>query len=49
MFEQPRVGVGLREIVDADEFEAAFGPLENGPRQQSADAPKPVYPNPCHE
>src|SRR5207245_4670742 len=35
VLEQPRIGTGLREIVDADEFETAFGPLENCSRHQS--------------
>src|SRR5206468_677641 len=42
VLEQPGVGLGIGEVVDADELEPAIGPLEDRACDQPADAAKTV-------
>src|SRR4051812_8185423 len=42
VLEQPGVGLGVGEVVDADQLEPAVGPLEDGPRDQPPDSPEAV-------
>ena len=42
MLEQPGVGLGVGEVVDADEIEPAIGPLQDRSGDQAADAAESV-------
>ena len=42
VLEQPGVGLGVGEVVDADQLEPAIGPLEDRPGDQPADAAEAV-------
>ncbi len=49
--EQPGVRLGVRQVVDGDEFQPAIGPFEDRARHQTTDASEPVdcnlgHPNP---
>jgi transketolase C-terminal domain/subunit len=49
MLEQPRIGLGIGEVVDADQLEPAVRPLENRARDQTADAAEAIDCNFGHE
>ena len=42
VLEQPGVGLGVGEVVDADQLEPAVGPLEDRPGDQPADPAEAV-------
>ena len=42
VLEQPGVGLGIGEVVDADQLEPAIGTLEDGAGDQAADAAESV-------
>ena len=42
VLEQPGIGLGVGEVVDADQLEPAIGPLEDRARDEAADAAEAV-------
>ena len=48
VLEQPGIGLGVGEIVDADQLEPAVGPLEDRPGDQPADTAEAVDCNSRH-